>query len=130
MKNLQSTYRKKLKKLLKTELRAVYVTTNNKSFLSLNDAIDCENEQEKKREKIKKKEEIIMNIYDILSKVLSRNDWGVFFKGEPLQNCPVQEGAKMYKVNEVNIDRLHSAIEQVIIEENNWSSEERQTDNE
>lgn len=62
-----------------------------------------------------------MNIADILSEVLSKNDWGVFFKGEPLQDCPVQDGAKMYKVNEVNTDRLYDAINVVLNKmERNW----------
>jgi len=74
-----------------------------------------------------------MKITDILSEVLSKNDWGVFFKGEPLQDCPVQEGAKMYKVNEVNMDRLYDAINNELnAMEKTWEQniEEKPTDNE
>jgi hypothetical protein len=95
--------------------------------------MECETEQENKRVLIKKRKAVIMNIHEILSKVLSKNDWGVFFRGEPLQDCPVQEGAKMYKVNEVTKDRLYDAIDSILNEmENTWeqNTKEEQTDSE
>tara|TARA_R100000655_G_scaffold62408_2_gene100864 strand:- start:259 stop:663 length:405 start_codon:yes stop_codon:yes gene_type:complete len=119
--------------LLKTELAIVYVNTNNKKFLLINDAIESEIVLQKQKRVIKKRNEIIMKITDILSEVLSKNDWGVFFKGEPLQDCPVQEGAKMYKVNEVNMDRLYDAINNELnAMEKTWEQniEEKPTDNE
>ena len=73
-----------------------------------------------------------MKIYEILSKVLSKNEWGVFFKGEPLQNLPMQEGTTMYKVNEVSTDRLYDAIQKSVDDmENDWEQEkeEKPTDN-
>ena len=55
-KNSKDIWIKELKKLLKTELATVYVTTSNKRFLSLDDALEHEMDEEKKREIIKKKE--------------------------------------------------------------------------
>ena len=57
----------------------------------------------------------------------------MFFKAEPLQDCPVQEGAKMYKVNEVSVDRLYDALKRTLNEmENDWeqNTKEKPTDNE
>jgi hypothetical protein len=88
--------------------------------------------QEKNQIK-RNKEAMIMEIHELISKVLSKNDWGVFFKAEPLQDCPVQEGAKMYKVNEVSVDRLYDALKQTLNEtENTWENDSKgeQTDNE
>ena len=133
--NLKNT----LQSLLKTELRIVHITTNNKVFLHLNEAVECEFEQEINRNAIKEKEKIIMKIYELLSKVLSKNEWGVFFKGEPLQNLPMQEGTTMYKVNEVSSDRIYDAINKEVeaikpVEEKiktNWkNTKEEPTDNE
>ena len=126
--NLKNT----LQSLLKTELRIVHITTNSKVFLRLNEAIECEFEQQVNRNTIKKRKKIIMKIYEILSKVLSKNEWGVFFRGEPLQNLPMQEGTTMYKVNEVSTDRLYDAIQKSVDDmENNWEQEkeEKPTDN-
>ena len=55
-----------------------------------------------------------MKVYEILSRVLSRNEWGIFFKGEPMEGFPTQDGMKMYKVNEVALDRLYDAVEKEI----------------
>ena len=51
-----------------------------------------------------------MKIYELLSRVLSKNEWGIFFKGEPMEGFPTQDGVKMYKVNEVAPDRLFDAL--------------------
>ena len=43
-----------------------------------------------------------MKIYELLSKVLSKNEWGIYFKGEPIEGFPTQDGMRVYKVNEVS----------------------------
>ena len=53
-----------------------------------------------------------MKIYELLSKVLSKNEWGLFFKGEPMEGHPTQDGMRVYRVNEVSSDKLFDAIEQ------------------
>ena len=118
---------------MKTELEIVYVTTNNKKFLLKNDAIKHEMALQEENQIKRNKEAMIMEIHELISKVLSKNDWGVFFKAEPLQDCPVQEGAKMYKVNEVSVDRLYDALKRTLNEmENDWeqNTKEKPTDNE
>ena len=91
-------------------------------------------ELEKKRLIIKKKEKLIMKIYELLSKILTDNEWGIFFKGEPIEGYPTQDGMKMYKVNEVASDRLYDAIKREITQTENQcqeaesSSEEGQTE--
>ena len=52
-----------------------------------------------------------MNIHKLLSKVLVKNDWGIFFRGEPIGGYPTQDGVKMYKVNEITADKLYDAID-------------------
>ena len=74
-----------------------------------------------------------MNIHELLSKILSKNDWGVFFKGEPIEGYPTQDGVKMYKVNEITADRLYDAIDNELKQMENEcqeSSEDKQTDGE
>ena len=52
-----------------------------------------------------------MNIHKLLSSILTKNDWGIFFKGEPMEGYPTQDGVKMYKVNEITADKLYDAID-------------------
>jgi len=125
-----STYRRKLLEMIKTELTVVYLTSNQKKFLSLNDALKCESGEEEKREIIKNKEDEIMKIYELLAKVLAKNDWGIFFKGEPMQGYPTQDGMKMYKVNEIASDRLFEAIESEAIQMENECQNEEETQTE
>ena len=109
------------------------MTRDNKKFLNLFDALEHQKIYEDGKKKEEKEKDKIMKIYKIISDILSENEWGIFFKGTPLQELPIQEGAKMYKVNEVNSDRLYDAIESKMKEtESNWNqnTEEEQTDNE
>ena len=103
----------------------MYLATNGKKFLSLSDAIDCESSEEEKREITRKKEEMIMKIYELLSKVLSENEWGIYFKGEPIEGFPTQDGMRVYKVNEVSSDRLFDEIEKESIKaEKEWQEKQ------
>tara|TARA_R110001583_G_scaffold61477_5_gene181597 strand:+ start:1924 stop:2334 length:411 start_codon:yes stop_codon:yes gene_type:complete len=128
IKNSKNISIKKLKKMLKTELSIIFVTTNNQKFLSLNDALECELDLEKKRLIIKKKRKAIMKMYELLSKVLSKNEWGIFFKGEPMEGFPTQDGMRVYRVNEVSSDKLFDAIEQesILMENECQTSEEQE----
>jgi hypothetical protein len=133
--NLSNISMKKLKKMIKTEIAIVYVTSKNETFLTLEEAMEKEVEVEKKRLIVKKKRSEIMKVYEILSKVLSRNEWGIFFKGEPIEGFPTQDGMKMYRVNEVASERLFDAVEKEITQmenqcqETKTSSEGEQTEN-
>ena len=52
-----------------------------------------------------------MNKYEMLSKILSKNERVIFFKGEPIEGFPTQDGMRVYRVNEVSSDKLFDAIE-------------------
>ena len=68
---------------------------------------------------------MIMKIYEILSKVLSDNDWGIYFKGEPIEGFPTQDGMRVYRVNEIAPDTLYDAIEQESIKaEKEWQEKQ------
>ena len=67
----------------------------------------------------------MIKIYEILSKVLSENEWGIYFKGEPIEGFPTQDGMRVYKVNEVSSDRLFDAIEKESIKaEKEWQEKQ------
>ena len=120
-----------LTKLIKTELATVYVTRSNKKFLSLNEALKCELEEEKKRAIIEEREVGMVKIYELLTRVLSKNEWGIYFKGEPIEGFPTQDGMRVYKVNEIAPDTLYDAIkEESIKQEKEWQEkQEGRTEN-
>tara|TARA_R110002020_G_scaffold118349_2_gene270571 strand:+ start:775 stop:1026 length:252 start_codon:yes stop_codon:yes gene_type:complete len=65
-------------------------------------------------------------IKKIIRNTLIKNNWGLYFKGKPLMEMPVNGQANIYKLNEVRIDELEGAISEEfnsIIEEINQQGE-------
>jgi len=126
-KNLENSLRRKLLSLLKTEIQRVYLTTDDKMFLDVEDALQHEESLEKKRAIIKKKEETVNKINELFLKVLNNNNWGLYFKGEPMQSIPMSDGGKVYKVNEVKVEQVYEEIQKEI--ESDWQKQNEQTNN-
>jgi hypothetical protein len=127
IKNLENSLRRKLLSLLKTEIQRVYLTTDDKMFLDVEDALQHEESLEKKRAIIKKKEETVNKINELFLKVLNNNNWGLYFKGEPMQSIPMSDGGKVYKVNEVKVEQVYEEIQKEI--ESDWQKQNEQTNN-
>ena len=57
-----------------------------------------------------------MNLPELILKVLSRNQWGVFHKIDPLERLKVQDSPDMYRINEVSmadfISEFNKAVEE------------------
>ena len=45
---------------------------------------------------------------------LQKNNWGIYFKGKPLMEMPVNGEASIYKLNEVEISELEGAISEEV----------------
>ena len=121
-----------LKKLIKTELAIVKVTTDNRKFLSDGKALIHESCLEEIRKQQRSWEKMKQNIADIVLEVLRKNRWGIYFKSEPMQVLPVKDSAStLFKVNDVNVDEFEQAIKSQIDTdaERNQECQESQTEN-
>ena len=49
-------------------------------------------------------------IKQIIRDKLTKNNWGIYFKGHPLVEMPVNGEPSIYKINDVRIDELEGAI--------------------
>ena len=49
-------------------------------------------------------------IKKIVRKILTENSWGLYFKGKPLVEMPVNDEASIYKLNDVRVSELEGAI--------------------
>ena len=49
-------------------------------------------------------------INKIVKRVLEKNSWGLYFKGKPLIEMPVNGEASIYKLNDIHISELEGAI--------------------
>ena len=100
-----------LTKLIKTELAIVQVTTDNKKFLDVGEALLHEVVLEEKRNKHRSWENMKQELVNIILEVLKKNRWGIYFQNEPMQSLPVKDSVStLYKVNEVNIDEFEEAV--------------------
>ena len=50
------------------------------------------------------------DMVDILMNVLKENNWGVFYKSEPMQTLIIQDDAPLLRINEVDNDSLQDAV--------------------
>jgi len=133
-KSFQSSYVTKLKKWIKTELTAVFLTSDGKQFLNEYKALIHESDLEENRNKERKWEEMKTNIAELVCEVLKNKKWGIFFKNEPMQSLPVQDGTAIFKVNEVKeekvVDAIKQAVEERVGEWQNHQTGQNQNDNE
>lgn len=49
-------------------------------------------------------------IKEIMINTLIKNNWGIYFKGKPLMEMPVNGEPSIYKLNDVRLDELEGAI--------------------
>ena len=53
----------------------------------------------------------------IVAKALRDNGWGVYLKSEPVTKVPMQDGAPMIKITDVEPSKLLEAIDETEIED-------------
>ena len=51
-----------------------------------------------------------MSMVDILLSILKENNWGVFYKSEPMQTLPLQNDSPLLKINEVGEDVIEDTV--------------------
>jgi len=127
-KNLQNSLRKKLIKPLKHELERIWITSDDKKFLRIDDALKHEETLEKKRAIIQKEEDKVTEIHKLFLKVLNRNNWGLYFKGEPISRIPTNDDSMVYKVNEVKFERLIEEIQNILENDCQENKKEKPTE--
>ena len=123
-KNFKNSLKENLKSYLKHELERVWITSDEKKFLRIDDALKHEETIEKKRAIIQKEENKVTEIHKLFLKVLNSNNWGLYFKGEPISRIPTNDDSMVYKVNEVKFERLIEEIQKIL--ENNCQENEQE----
>ena len=74
------------------------------------------------RERKLQKKQRIMDTIELLMQVLKSENWGVFYKNQPIQPLEMQDGNALYKVNQVDEIEIETAIEQALTKEKPWES--------
>ena len=105
-----------MKPTVKSELDFVYITSAGTRYLNRLDALCAEGSIQQAREFKQQKQERIMDYTEIILKALSNMNWGVYYKSEPMHTLNMQDGAALYKINEVDEDEVGRVIEGAIKE--------------
>ena len=107
---------------LKKELETVYIDSSGKKYLEYIEALCAETQiQTCIKVKLKQKEKI-MNIVELIMQMLKSENWGVFYKNQPIQPLEMQDGNALYKVNQVDESEIEIAIEQALTKDEPWES--------
>ena len=105
-----------MKPTVKSELDFVYITSAGTRHLKEMNALCEEAAIQTIKESKQKKQERIMDYTEIVLKAFSNMNWGVYYKSEPMHTLNMQEGAALYKINEVDYDEVERVIERAIKE--------------
>ena len=105
-----------MKPTVKSELDFVYITSAGTRYLKEMDALCEEAAIQAIRENKQQKQERIMDYIEVMLKVFSDMNWGVYYKSEPMHTLNMQEGAALYKINEVDEDEVERVIGRAIKE--------------
>ena len=111
---MKNSLKKNIRGYLKHELRRIWITSDEENFLRIDDALKHEETLEKKRAIIQKEENKVTEIHKLFLKVLNSNNWGLYFKGEPISRIPTNDDSMVYKVNEVKFERLIEEIQNTL----------------
>ena len=74
--------------------------------------------QQCKQVKLQQKQRI-MDIVELIMQVLKSENWGVFYKNQPIQPLEMQDGNALYKVNQVDESQIETAIDEALTK---WES--------
>ena len=83
-------------------------------------ALCAEAQIESCRERKLQKKQRIMDIVELIMQVLKSENWGVYYKNQPIQPLEMQDGNALYKVNQVDECEIETAIEQALAKGNPW----------
>ena len=107
---------------IKKELDTVYIDSGGKKHLDYMEALCAEAQIEMCREVKLKQKEKIMDIVELVMQILRSENWGVFYKNQPIQPLEMQDGNALYKVNQVDECEIETAIGKALTKDKPWES--------
>ena len=107
---------------IKKELETVYIDSSGKKHLDYMKALYAESQIQQCQEAKLQQKQRIMDIVELIMQVLKSENWGVFYKNQPIQPLEMQDGNALYKVNQVDEDEVERVIEQVLTKDKPWES--------
>jgi len=134
LKSLISSSKQKQKSLknnndlkIKKELDTVYIDSSGTKHLDYMRALCAEAQIESCRQYKLHKKQRIMDIVELIMQVLKSENWGVYYRNQPIQPLEMQDGNALYKVNQVDECDIEEALKHTLTKGKPWE-ESSQTD--
>jgi len=87
---------------VKKELDTVYIDSGGTKHLDYMKALCAESQIQQCKERKLKEKQGIMDIIELIMRVLKDENWGMFYKNQPIRNLETQDGGTLYEVNQVD----------------------------
>ena len=107
---------------IKKELDVVYIDSSGGRHLDRMKALCAEAQIEMCRERNLQQKKRIMDIVELLMRVLKSENWGVFYKNQPIQPLELQNGDSLYKVNQVDDTHIEETLHEALTKGESWQS--------
>ena len=102
------------------ELDTVYIDSSGKRHLDYVKALWSETQINIARERKLQKKQRIMDIVELIMQVLKSENWGVFYKNQPIQPLELQDGNALYQVNQVDESEIEKVIQDTLTKGKPW----------
>ena len=112
---------------IQRELDTVYIDSSGTRHLKYMKALCAEAQIQTCRDRKLQIEKRIMDIVELIMQVLKSENWGVFYKNQPIQPLEMQDGNSLYKVNQVDESSIEEVLQQTLTKGTSWQ-ESSQTD--
>ena len=80
------------------------------------DALYAESELQSGIKNKLSKEKKIMDTIELIMRILESQNWGVYYRNQPIQPLEMQDGSALYKVNQVDDSEIEKVILQSLTE--------------
>ena len=102
---------------IRKELESVYIVSDGRKFLKYMDALYAESELQSGIENKLSKEKKIMDTVELIMRILESQNWGIYYRNQPIQPLETQDGSALYKVNQVDDSEIEKVITQSLTED-------------
>ena len=101
---------------IKKELDTVYIDSSGTRHLDYMKALCAESQIQSGKDRKLQQRQRIMDIVELIMQVLKSENWGVYYKNQPIQPLEMQDGNALYKVNQVDECDIETVITQALTE--------------
>ena len=107
---------------IKKELDVVYIDSSGTRYLDYKKALCAEAQIEMCKERKLQEKKITMDIVELVMRVLKSENWGIFYKNQPIQPLELQGGNALYKVNQVDDTHIEQRLHEALTKGEAWQS--------